>query len=810
MPTALIGSLSLLIFSAGAPMALITPLATGLVYGGLAAGAYALSGLLNQTSVPEPEDGAFNLRQPVPSLAYVLGRVKKGSDYVFLEQANGDAYHILVWAGHRIEGFVTHYAHDEALTLDGSGNVTVPDHFVRGSQHYVNIKERLGNNAATAYSSVVSAFPTIWTNDHRGDGLATVCMFCSHVAAKNFQSVYPHSMPQHSAIGDGMRLYDPRDASTAFSTNIALMRFWHLTDPVGGKLTTADMYLPDWQNAADVCDEVVLNKAGASESRYHGGFWFRAENNPVEVGRIMDQAAELVVYERPDGTIGVHAGEYVAPTIRLTADDIIQCQLDVNQRQASTVLAVRGQYTNPLNRYATADAAIVGDPYAGSDTEQTMTLENAAVQSHNHMQRLQTLAFKRRNAPRVSILAHYEPAKDVPYKRFVKVHLPPKMNEAVVEITSSPKLSLRNLTMEFSGIVLPGGFYSFDAATEEGDPPPVVVMLADDEVPVPTGFDVTIMSESVGGATPLAYGLATWTYVDDEYIYELEYKATSGSDLTPKSVFSNPTDVDLRSGYLKDGQEYKFRLRTWAFGAPSAWTSYITLTAYADPTPPLTLRAFTQTSTAPNLGYLGLQFKTRNDAHLSYVKLYRRPQGAAFDPTTHSAFDTVYVTPYATYDYDDGDSTRTMLISNNYFATDTVWTKGTGWTISGGAASKAAGSASSLSQAMSMTAGQVYRMFATCTRTAGSVALTLQGGTLVSGASISATGDIFEALTAVSGNVNVAAFGTSAFVGTIDNFFAYQQSASCAPAGRWDYYAVPFNASGLAGPESALTNIVVV
>jgi hypothetical protein len=89
-----------------------------LIYGGLA---YAASLLVPKPSVPKPEDGKYNLKQPVPPLSFALGRVKKGSDYAFLEEKDGTAYHILVWAGHRIEGYVDHYLHDEKVTSPGRG-----------------------------------------------------------------------------------------------------------------------------------------------------------------------------------------------------------------------------------------------------------------------------------------------------------------------------------------------------------------------------------------------------------------------------------------------------------------------------------------------------------------------------------------------------------------------------------------------------------------------------------------------------------------------------------------------------------------
>ncbi len=137
-----------------------------------------------------------------------------------------------------------HYLHNKAVTLDGSGVVTGGV-----SVGYVKILTRLGLDAETAYADVVSNFPTIWTNDHRGDGLATIRMSAATTGQKEYMSVYPNQMPQPSSVIDGALLFDPRNESTAFSRNIALMRFWHLTHPVGGKLAHGDMYWPEWAEA---------------------------------------------------------------------------------------------------------------------------------------------------------------------------------------------------------------------------------------------------------------------------------------------------------------------------------------------------------------------------------------------------------------------------------------------------------------------------------------------------------------------------------------------------------------------------------
>lgn len=633
-----IESLALIVSTLGTTVAAANALYLGtyaLAIGALAVGSQLLAGAFAQKpAVPKPDDGSYNLKQSVPSLAYVLGSVKKGGDYVFLEETGGKAYHIIVWAGHRIQGFVQHYLHDEKVTLNGSGTVTSPAHFGTA----VKILTRNGLNAETAYSDVVTAFPTIWDNNCRGDGLASAYMRVSTVDQKKHLDVFPNQMPEHSAVGDGALLYDPRKDSTQggsgshrtnnqntweFSKNLALMRLWHLCHPVGGKMSYENMYMPDWINAANVCDQNVTNRTGGTEKRYHGGFWFRASNDPIEVGRIMDEAAEMVVYERADGKIGVHAGEYVAPDVRLTADSVFSIRVDKNKRRANTVLGVRGRYVNTAKDYVTEDAAIYGDPYAVVDdtTERTRTFDNAAIQSHNHCQRKQKLTYVRANARRISIVADYtaEGIRNLPYRRFVTVHYPSRgLAEATVEITSSVTIDLRNMRISFSGILVDSSLYAFNAATEEGEPGESVEPLPPGGVPAPTNFAATVQTEVVTGGSTAAFILGTWDFVSDVLTYEMEYDRVSGSTGV-QSVFSQAGAVQVRSGYLVDGEQYRVRLRAWGGGTSSAWTSDIILTATADPVAP---GVVTAVGVTPAAGQAEFQWTAPNSANYFACRIY--------------------------------------------------------------------------------------------------------------------------------------------------------------------------------------------
>lgn len=762
-------------------------------------------------AAPRPEDGKYNLRQNVPSLTVVLGTVKKASDYDVLEEKGGTAFHVLVPACHRISGYVKHSLHDEEVTLDAGGLVTAPAHF----GGHVRIHTRLGLNAETAYGELIAALPAIWTADHRGDGLASVLMTVGSTSQEEHMDVFPQQMPAHSSVIDGALVLDPRqpghdpdDPSTwAFSRNLALLRLFHLTHPSGGKMTFDDMHLPDWRAAADICDEQVLNRAGGSENRYHGGLWYRYENDQVEIGRIIDQAGELVLYETAEGKVGVHAGRFVAPDVRLTEADIIAVTIDANRRKNTNVLAVRGQFTDPGKQFNTVDAAIYGNPYIGDASERTKTVANVAVQSHNHIQRLQKLAMQRANAPRVQVLCHYEPAKKVPYRRFITVHYPPKMNESLVEIIGRPQLSVQKLTYQVEGIVWGEIPYGFVAATEEGAPPADIIDVTRDAIPVPAGFDVAIQTEIVAGGASAAFGLATWAAQSAALIVEVEWVPTAGG--TAQSAQTKTGDINLRTNYLADGTQYKFRARNWSAGAPGAWTTYVTRTAITDLVPPQALVSFAATGGNGNATF---SIATASgDLHLSRIAVYRVPTGVTLDKAVHTKI-VIGAAPGTSFSYVDGDATTVNLFGDPGFATGTGWSFNTGWALGSGKADHTSAADGGVSQAFTFVGAVPYRYGVNIvSQSAAGTGVNARFGPapLVPGLPFSGVGKHFGKLTPNASNT-VFGFRASTAVVSIDDVVLFKETAACAPQDVWDYYPFPLNASGIEGPAATPVTGVVI
>lgn len=113
-------------------------------------------------------------------------------------------------------------------------------------------------------------------------------------------------------------------------------------------------------------------------------------------------------------------------------------------------------------------------------------------------------------------------------------------------------------------------------------------------------------------------------------------------------------------------------------------------------------------------------------------------------------------------------------VENGTFATDTVWAKGTGWTIGSGVATKSAGVASNLSQAATdLRAGYVYELSFVLTRSAGTITFKVNAGgtpTLVDvGAPTwSAAGTYTIKFVCPDTPSDIAFVADSSFAGTVD------------------------------------------
>jgi len=119
------------------------------------------------------------------------------------------------------------------------------------------------------------------------------------------------------------------------------------------------------------------------------------------------------------------------------------------------------------------------------------------------------------------------------------------------------------------------------------------------------------------------------------------------------------------------------------------------------------------------------------------------------------------------------------LVQNGGFDSDTVWTKGTNWSISGGVAVKAPTTAGSISApASGLKAGRTFRISFDLVRSNASFRVQFLGGTIVDGTDVSTSATHVEHLTAVSGNNALNIYGATNSDGTVDNVTLYESDGT--------------------------------
>lgn len=106
------------------------------------------------------------------------------------------------------------------------------------------------------------------------------------------------------------------------------------------------------------------------------------------------------------------------------------------------------------------------------------------------------------------------------------------------------------------------------------------------------------------------------------------------------------------------------------------------------------------------------------------------------------------------------------LVLTPDFAADANWTKGTGWAIGSGVATKTAGTAANLSQVINTVVGRTYTFTFDATRSAGTLTVQAVGATV---ATITASATTSVNFTATATTTTISFNADSTFAGTVDN-----------------------------------------
>lgn len=196
----------------------------------------------------------------------LLGETKVSGPLTFVDKSdppgekNKYLHLIVTLSGHPVASIGDVYFDDQLVPLDANGNAT--GHF----EGFARVRKHLG-----AYDQVADplliAESSRWTSEHRGRGCAYL-----YVRLLNSAEKFPTGYPNISAETRGKLVLDPRDNTTNFTQNPALIQADYLTDSklgLGssrGEVNTAHLIA-----SANVSDEMVNVDAESSSATFSAG-----------------------------------------------------------------------------------------------------------------------------------------------------------------------------------------------------------------------------------------------------------------------------------------------------------------------------------------------------------------------------------------------------------------------------------------------------------------------------------------------------------------------------------------------------------
>lgn len=185
--------------------------------------------LIARAMTPTPDNSAaqaafstdITTRDPIASRRLIYGTVRVPGTIVYIHPSSDNLYHhyVVVLGQGQIDSVPTVYFNDEALVLDGSGNVTTGTWASNAT-----IIVHTGATAQTADTDLITASGGEWTTNHRGQGIAYL-----YVKLHWTSNLASMGLPNITAVVKGRQVYDPRTSTTAYSANPALVLRDYLT-----------------------------------------------------------------------------------------------------------------------------------------------------------------------------------------------------------------------------------------------------------------------------------------------------------------------------------------------------------------------------------------------------------------------------------------------------------------------------------------------------------------------------------------------------------------------------------------------------
>lgn len=480
---------------------------------GTVAGVTIGLGAASRPNLPDPEAGKLARRQSRPIRTIVMGEGARFSGaYMFREASGSTLGVVLALNDGRLASIDKIWLNDDVVTLDVDGFVQQGDDGRYGDSDLVQIKTRMGEPTETWFSEMGDKFAALWTDAHRGDGIASLMMLARHAKKENFNSDFPNGEPLPSVLGVPV-CYDWRDESQDRDdestwlpcSNPVVWLIFYEWYRVGRSWTRSIAPVLDaLTEEADYCDVLVAKADASTEKRYRFGGWYPTDSEPQTVRDNVLASFDGWMTIDGKGCLVIKAGRYVAPTFTLTGEHIVGYNWRAFQQAEEVINKLIVSYVDPAHDYTEVEC----DPWVDEDSVAAIGIERSEnlalqwVQSLSQARRLAKRKMSRLGTQRRGQIITDMHGMNALGERYIRVQNPElqSMADVVVEVM---QIEIDPMTAQvvLDVILADPNIDAWNPATEEGaavadvERPPLEPLTA------PTISDVTPYFEETGAGS---------------------------------------------------------------------------------------------------------------------------------------------------------------------------------------------------------------------------------------------------------------------------------------------------------------------
>lgn len=538
------------------------------VLGAAVIGANILTSALNRPPKVNPGEYKNVFETGESSELRAVGRVRIGGLKAFGNTIGLDRYRVIAHTKGVWTATEEHFLGGREVTVDPDGSVSSPP-WTRPGGSYVYVLAKPGDGTETAWPQLISAFPDLWSPDHRVRGIAQSLVHYISPGLENekFLKLYQSGEPPYERVGRAEPVYDPRSGHSA--TNPAT---WAWRD--NGVLCAAHILRTYPSIRADDLDYVLISteatKADTTVSTLAGseplsrcwGVW--PSERPR--GDMMQQVLESIgaeIIPTPDNQYTIRLVDDVrVPEISFTARDIIDLDWKSGPESVERPNVCRIEYYSPERNYEMAEIDLSSVSWARVQDEIDRVGEQffdlklpfcpSASQAQRIGRRLFALARADAGIVKTNFVGLAAWGKSVAEIEF------PELDETAICAIANPRINDEDGTVEIPFVVWPD-LPPWNPATMEAPAPDPIPDL---QYPSTLATPVVSPEATVVQYPSTVYEFrARMTPVPGAAIAEGTFRTYSGGNPDPWQGMSEPSLATAYAAIAGAGQQIDFRYR---------------------------------------------------------------------------------------------------------------------------------------------------------------------------------------------------------------------------------------------------------